>query len=439
MAWLDSIVFFLNDYTQYIQYEIHARGWFEWVFFFFPFVVFGEMPRYLLPALLVPLLKLFRIPPDDTAAKRKFLETHPKVSVVVAGRNEEKVIGGTIQSLLELNYDNLEIIVVDDNSTDRMYEVAKPYADRGLIRLFRNTATAGRGGRPSATNFGLRMATGDIVISVDADTSYDRSTVLNMVGPFYDRTVGVVAGNLKVRNLGESVWANLQAAEYMISIGLWKRWTSILGTTMQASGAFGAFRREAIADVGGWDSELAEDADISLKIRKLRWRIVFAPLAIAMTTVPPLFRSLVRQRIRWDRGTVRTYYHKHGNLMDFRRFPISNFFELSVEYVMTVVATVVYAVYLIFMLWYNLRLLTFVLLVSYCFYVVTAALSLFTAVLLSERRRHEWWLLGYSLIFPFYKSCFRWIRLYAIILETLRVRYRDSYLPESAWDNTPKW
>jgi len=207
--------------------------------------------------------------------------TNPFVSIIVAGRNEADIIGGTIDSLLNLSYKNKEIIVVDDCSDDNMYDICKKYADKGQIRLFRNSSATGRAGRPVATNLGVRMSRGEFIISVDADTSYDYDIIEKMIAPFWNTEIGAVAGNLKIRNIGNTVWADLQAVEYAISIGLWKRWTSFLGTTLQASGAFGAFRKEAIMDVGGWDPELAEDADISLKIKKCGWKIDFAPLAIA--------------------------------------------------------------------------------------------------------------------------------------------------------------
>ncbi len=439
MDLLDHLLIFFNDYMLYVREQFAQRTLLTWFLFFFPLVVFFELPRYATPLILLPLLRLLRIPPDDSEQKRAFLATEPSVSVIVAARNEEHVIGSTIESLLSAEYPNLEIIVVDDASTDRTYEIAKQYADRGLIRLLRNASPAGRGGRPIASNFGLRVATGELIVSVDADTSFDRNLIEELIGPFYDAEVGVVAGNIKARNAGRSLWANLQAAEYLMGISLWKRWTNVLGTTLQASGACGAFRREALEDAGAWSAEITEDIDVSMKAKKLGWKVVFAPGAIAMTTVPQTLPELVRQRVNWNRGILRLYYHKHGDALKFWRFDWATAYEMGMEYLMSVVFNVLFAVYIVLMVIFAFKLLTFVLIACYVFYTCLTFLTLLVAISFSERRRQEWWLLQYAALFPLYKGMLRWVRFYGLVMETLRLKYRDPYLPDTAYDNIERW
>lgn len=435
----NQAVFLVDNIVAFYMDQFGHRDWWQWVIFFMPFYVFGEFPRYILPGICLFFGWLMGRPADDKPQKQRFLATQPKISILIVGWNEEDSIAKCIESLLQLDYPQLELIVVDDNSTDRMYEIAKPYADRGEIRLFKNTAATGRSGRPTASNLALHYATGDYVVSVDADTSFDRDILLHMVGPFYDPAVGAVAGNLKVRNIGASIWTDLQAVEYMISIGLWKRWLNLLGMNMQASGAFGAFRREALEECGAWDPELAEDADLSLKVKKAGWKIVFAPAAIAMTNAPETRKVLTGQRIRWDKGAMRTYFHKHRDLFLFWRFDWRNSLELCLEYLFTVFFTYMYIGYLIWMLWFHPAILIFVWLVSYLVYLITFAIVLAVAILYSERKRSEWHLLATVVIFPFYKSYFRLIRCYALTLETFRINYEETYLPQSAWRNVPKW
>lgn len=439
MELLDRLLIFANDYLLYVRDQFAERTLLTWFLFFFPLVVFFELPRYATPVVLLPLLRLLRIPREDKEARRQFLSTNPSVSIIVAARNEEAVISHTIESLLATDYANKEIIVVDDASTDRTYEIARAYADRGLIRLLRNAARTGRGGRPVASNFGLLMSTGDFIVSVDADTSFDRDLIEQMIGPFYDPRVGVVAGNIKVRNVGESTWAALQAAEYLMSITLWKRWTNVLGTTLQASGACGAFRREALMDAGAWSAEITEDIDVSMKAKKLGWKVKFAPEAIAMTTVPATRKALLKQRVNWDRGMLRLYYHKHGDAMKFWRFGFGTAWEMAMEYLMGIVFNVVYAVYVVLMCAFAFKLFTFVMLACYLFYSTLSLLNLTVAISFSERRKHEWWLLQYAFVFPFYKGMLRWVRSYSVFLETFRLDYRDPYLPDSAYNNTERW
>ncbi|MFO8007743.1 MAG: glycosyltransferase family 2 protein [Candidatus Brocadiia bacterium] len=439
MELLDRILIFLQNSVFYVQGQFAQRTLLTWALFFFPLVIFFELPRYATPLVIMPVLRLFGLLRDDRHRKEQFLAARPRVSVLVAARNEEEVIASTIESLLSVEYGNLEVVVVDDASTDATYQIARRYADRGLIKLYRNTSRSGRTGRPTASNFALRMCSGEFIISVDADTTFDRDMLLHAIGPFEDPEVGVVAGNIKVRNEGQSLWADLQAVEYLISINLWKQWTTVKGTTLAASGAFGAFRREVLADVGGWDPELTEDADLSVKAKKLGWKIVFAPRAVAMTTVPATLVGLVRQRIRWDRGFLRTFFHKHGDALKFWRFDLATAWELVMEYLMVVVFNLLFPVYLLLMVLYDVKLLAFILAFCYVFYSGLTLLTLLAAVSLSERRRYEWPLVQYAAVFPLYKGMFRWVRTYALILELLRLRYRDPYLPDKAYDNAEVW
>lgn len=404
---------------------------------FCPLVLY-EALRYTLPVPVMALLRLFGLWRDDGEAKREFMKSNPSVSIIIAGRNESEIIGSTLESLLALPYRNREIIVVDDNSTDDMYSVCRTYEEKGLIRLFRNSESAGRVGRPVASNIGLRHARGEFIISLDADTTYDRNMIQEMIGPFHDPKVGVVAGNLKVANLHDSVWTVCQGMEYAISIGIWKRWTSFRHVTLQASGAFGAFRREALSAFGGWDPELAEDADISLKMRRSGWDIAFASYAVAMTHAPATLRQLVKQRVRWDKGAVRTYFHKHGDMM--RPSVRGNWrfsLELIQEFLMIYLLPLIYLLYTAAMLWFDWKLWLFAQVFCYLLYTLMTGVSVAAVLHDSERAEEERFLLLYVPFFPLYKEIFRWVRIYANLCETFRIGYKEPYLPESGYYKPP--
>lgn len=438
--WLSyDLIFFINEVCTDFTVHFGNRSPWEWFVFFSPFFLFGELPRYVLPAFAVLFARVLGLERPDAGSRKRFLESSPSVSVLLVGYNEEASIAKAIDSLMEFEYPGLEIIVIDDGSTDDMYGAAKPYADRGLIKLYRNSAASGRGGRPTASNTALVLSTGDFILSVDADTSFDRDTLLHMIGPFHDPRVGCVAGNLKVRNAGAGYWTRMQSLEYFQSISLWKRWLNILGWNMQASGAFGAFRRQVLMDCGAWDPELAEDADLSLKIRKAGWKITFAHRAIAMTSAPEKFRLLAGQRYRWDRGMLRTYFHKHLNLMRFWQFDWRDGMEMALEYFFSVFLTFLYPAWLGWMLWNHPLLLLYIYPITYCAYALTSAATIGVPILFSERRGDEWPLIFWTLLFPFYKGILRLVRLYALVLETLRINYEETYLPESSWRNAPRW
>ena len=248
-----------------------------------------------------------------------------------------------------------------------------------------------------------------------------------------------MAGNLKVRNVGASFVTRMQAIEYLVGIGLGKRWADLRDVMHSVSGALGAFRREAVLAVGQWDSELAEDTDIGLKVLKAGWRIRFAPRAIAMTDAPETWRKVGRQRYRWDRGTLRTYYHKHKALLNPLRYRFGLVCELALQYFFATIAPFPYVAYVVLMLAYNPWALLFVMSVAYLVMILASIVSTAAALLNSERRDQEWSLMLWSTLLPFYREYLRWIRLKANTFELLRIRYEDPFLPESAWRTAPRW
>lgn len=435
MVW-DTVVWTYLDVRATSVEFLSDRDWWQWVFFFFPFYIFGELPRYILPVFYLLLIKIYRcFKPKATSE----LSYAPPVSVLLVGYREEGNIGRAIESLLEMEYPELEIIVVDDNSPDGTYAEALPYAERGLIKLYRNREATGRAGRPVVSNMALLHSKHEILFSVDADASFDRDALLRLVRPFQEGDVGVVSGNLKPRNLFRSVWTQFQGLEYFKSITLWKRWLNVTGGNMQASGAFGAFRRSAMMACGAWDPELAEDADICLKIKRSGYRVVFVPEAVALTNVPESFGELASQRHRWERGFLRTYFHKHGSLLKFWRYDWRTSLELALEYVFQLVLTFTFVIWLIVMLLFYPVLLIPIFAITYGVYFLTNVITFTVALMHSERVREEWALALVLPLYPLYKGLMRWVRCYAFVLEILRLNYANSYLPATAWQNQGKW
>jgi biofilm PGA synthesis N-glycosyltransferase PgaC len=438
---LDQAGFLIGEFADYLYLQFVTRDAWGWFWFFMPMVILAEGPRYVLPAIGMLVLRgTGRLRGDEyERSKAAFLATKPSVSVLLVGLNEEHGIGRAIESILELGYPNLEIVVVDDNSTDGMYEKAKAFADRGQIKLYKNTSASGRQGRPASSNLAYRMSSGEFILSIDADTSFDRGLIHHMIGPFFDPAVGVVAGNLMVSNGHESFWARMQAIEYVISIGLWKQWLDVFGMNILASGALGAFRRSVLDRVGGWDQELGEDACLSLKARKLGYRIAFAEQAIALTEAPSSLKVLAKQRHRWDKSSLRTFYRKHGDLFNFMRYDWRNCVELAQEWFFSVFCSLTYPIYLMWMLWYDWRLMLFVWAVCIVMYTGTSFFSAMVALSFSERKLEDFAMFRSLLVFPVYKGMMRWVRFYSMVLEGLHINYEDSYMPQSAWRNAPRF
>jgi hypothetical protein len=185
---------------------------------------------------------------------------YPWISVLVPAYNEEKVIARTIEGLLETDYTDKEIIIIDDGSKDKTLEVANKYKNKVKILHKEN------GGKASAMNYGLAFAKGEIVIIVDADTIIGRQALKQMVKGFgNDKDVAAVAGNIKVRNrVNWLTWT--QALEYVAGIEIVRRAFDYFGSITIVPGALGAFRKSVLEGVGSYHKDtLVEDFDATIR------------------------------------------------------------------------------------------------------------------------------------------------------------------------------
>jgi poly-beta-1,6-N-acetyl-D-glucosamine synthase len=313
---IDNYVRFLGSLT--VEHFIRLF----WFFIFFEFI------RYFLIEFIV--LNLWKMSKwlnrrSYEAARKEFLFENPLVSIIIPGKNEGRHIYKLINSMKEQTYRNIQVIVVDDGSDDDTPTIGRSLERAGLIDLFiRNEI---RGGKASAANFGLRFTKGKFIIHMDADCSYDRDAIEKIIIPFYvDKEVGGVGGNVMVRNYDESLVTSLQAIEYYDTISIGRAVTSYLGIYRIISGAFGAFRADVLDQMKGWDIGPGLDGDITVKIRKLGYKIKFEQEAVCLTNVPNTFKKLTKQRLRWDKSLIRFRVRKHKDvLFPNQAFKFANF------------------------------------------------------------------------------------------------------------------
>jgi cellulose synthase/poly-beta-1,6-N-acetylglucosamine synthase-like glycosyltransferase len=245
---------------------------------------------------------------------RRPVTSFPKVTFLVPAHNEERCLERTLDSILQVDYSSYEVIVVDDGSSDRTYQLARRYASRGVRVVSRVN-----GGKAAALNLGLFFARGDIIVTVDADSLVSRDCLKELVKLFTDPRVMAVCGNVKVLNR-VNLLTRLQALEYIVDINIAKRAFDVFGSTMVVPGVLGAFRREALESVGRYDPDtLTEDFDATLKILKAGSVVQATALAEAYTEAPETLKDLYRQRRRWYAGTLQTLF-KHGDVVRNPRF-----------------------------------------------------------------------------------------------------------------------
>ncbi|MGW6734636.1 bifunctional polysaccharide deacetylase/glycosyltransferase family 2 protein [Streptomyces sp. NPDC055013] len=239
---------------------------------------------------------------------------HRPVSVIVPAYNEKECIANTLGSLARSTHP-IEIIVVDDGSTDGTSEIARNAArELGMtnVRVIRQE----NAGKPAALNNGVRSASHDIVVMMDGDTVFEPDTVRRLVQPFADPEVGAVAGNAKVGNRNTVIGA-WQHIEYVMGFNLDRRMYDLLRCMPTIPGAIGAFRREAVLEVGGMSEDtLAEDTDITIAMHRAGRRVVYEEHARAWTEAPGSLKQLWSQRYRWSYGTMQALWKHRKSLTD---------------------------------------------------------------------------------------------------------------------------
>jgi cellulose synthase/poly-beta-1,6-N-acetylglucosamine synthase-like glycosyltransferase/peptidoglycan/xylan/chitin deacetylase (PgdA/CDA1 family) len=229
----------------------------------------------------------------------------PPVSVVVPAFDEAVGIERAVRSLASSDYPELEVIVVDDGSTDGTGELVERLGlDRVVVVRQPNM------GKPAALNHGIATARHDLLVLVDADTVFEPATLGRLVQPFRDPGVGAVSGNTKVGNR-RGLLGRWQHIEYVMGFNLDRRLYDVLQCMPTVPGAIGAFRRQALAEIGGIsDATLAEDTDATIALGRAGWRIVYVEEARAWTEAPSSLGALWRQRYRWCYGTLQSIW-KH--------------------------------------------------------------------------------------------------------------------------------
>jgi cellulose synthase/poly-beta-1,6-N-acetylglucosamine synthase-like glycosyltransferase/peptidoglycan/xylan/chitin deacetylase (PgdA/CDA1 family) len=233
------------------------------------------------------------------------------VSVIVPAYNEEKCIAATVRSLRDSRYPDLEVIVVDDGSTDGTADAVERLGLSGVTVLRKEN-----GGKSSALNAGIAVARHDLILMVDADTVFESDAVEMLVQPFADSRVGAVAGNVKVANQ-RRLLGRWQHVEYVIGFNIDRRVYDSLRCMPTISGAIGAFRREVLEQVGGVShTTLAEDTDLTIAVCRTGWRIVYEETARAWTEAPQSLGQLWRQRYRWSYGTMQAMWKHRRSIVE---------------------------------------------------------------------------------------------------------------------------
>lgn len=412
-----------------IQDVIHWLSGFSWEQYLLTFsgMLLLDGPRYLFMNILIVFWEFF----GSFWKKPNQPAYLPTVTILIPGLNESATIVQCLESLYG-SYPFLQIIVIDDGSTDGMFELASNFAQthKDVIVLKR----ARGGGKSTAQNFAYPYITGEIVAVVDSDSTFGKDVIYKLVQPFRDPKVGGTSGAILARNPNDSLCTLLQSYEYLISILVGRTLSAKMGMLSIISGALGAFRTEIFRRGYGMDVGPSEDSDITIRIRKMGYDIVFVPDAECFTDVPVTWKQLWNQRMRWDMGIVRIHLRKHLHYSLFtNNFRLTNFIYWWDTFFFSVWCTLSF--------WFMLVALFFTqpwdviknLSVSvFMAYMVFGFFQMLTVMFHSNNLKRD---MPSCIVFPFYTLYggffMRAVRTVAILDEYInRSSYRDGYVPK---------
>ena len=363
----------------------------------------------------------------------------PSVSVVIAGHNEADTIAETMRSVAD-SYSNVQLIVVDDGSTDGMADVAREFAvgKKNIRVLSRNE----RGGKSSALNMGLQEATGEVLVTIDADTKLNPNSIYELVQPLKDPEVATVSATVQAWNPFSSLVAWLQAYEYRQTIFISRMVRGRMGVLGIVSGAFGAFRTSVLRQLGGWDVGPGEDGDLVLRIRKAGYKVEVAPYASCFTNVPTGWRRLFWQRCRWDRTVITFECRKHNDMgMPWSaNFRWSNFALMAERWFFNVICVYAFWLYGVWIVTVypasSLRLLALLYLCGLCL----EFLQMLALLFYSDR---VWKDLALSVVLPLYPLYQVFLKAVNLFALTREIFFKDSgddnFVPLKVRNATWRW
>ncbi|KTC86616.1 glycosyltransferase family 2 protein [Legionella brunensis] len=408
--------FFYQTYLYFTMALSTQNLWF-FIAFFFPFVILLELPFYLINLIYV-IRGWLRIHFNNQQQPT----FHPLISVVITAYSESKEeLEISLRSVVEQLYcGKIEVLFVIDDAK-RNYQTV--YSMKQLALKYQNIQNCSiriiekktRGGHASSMNLGLKMARGEILVMIDADTSIDNLTLIKITKHFTDPNVIAVSGAIRVRNWRETFLTKLQALEYMIGIQLGRFGLTEINITNNISGAFGVFRTQFLRQIGGWMSGTAEDLDLTLRIhaycrRYPQFRIVNEPESIAWTAAPNTLRRLLKQRMRWDGDLYYIYIRRHWRMFSSKIMGGKKMFLLSwyALYYQLILPFLILLYYLYLLLHFDFSTMLAISIIVYSYYLITTTfLFIVFLLLVSERPKQDLKLIGWIVITPIYQQFIR--------------------------------
>lgn len=298
--------------------DVLIFGIVKWIIMTFVILVMAKNYIFLILSPFYPVRERLRYIKQVKLRRAKYLGRHnPRVSVVIPAWNEGKGVIKTLESVLYNGYDNVEVVVVNDGSTDGSDKVIRDYLTR-LKKYNRNAASSvnyiynKHGGKGVALNTGIKSSKGEIILTLDADSALKRGSIKNLTRYFLDKEIMAVVGNVEVVN-SNSLIGLAQKLEYFFGFYN-KRAHALMGAEYIFGGACASFRKEVFKEIGLFDTKnKTEDIEMSMRTKFHGMKSTYAEDVICYTEGASDLKGLIAQRIRWKKGRFDTF-HKYRSM-----------------------------------------------------------------------------------------------------------------------------
>lgn len=244
----------------------------------------------------------------------EIIHNSPKVSIIVPAYNEEEKVTGTIASLKNTTYRNVEFIIVNDGSNDNTSETVRAHIknDKRFILIDKKQ----NDGKATALNDGIRSARGEFVACMDADSTIDPDIIEKSLPYFSDKEVGAVTVSVEVKN-PRTFLDRIIDIEYAVGLSLFLKMLSFFDCIIVTPGPFSIYRKSMLDEIGGFDAKnITEDLEIAYRIHKSRYKIKNCLEAKVQTILPQTFKGIYRQRRRWYSGAIQTLFQHRKMLFN---------------------------------------------------------------------------------------------------------------------------
>ena len=266
--------------------------------------------------------------PARSARARVPGEATPTVAVIVPCWNEATTVAATCESLLALDYpaDRLEIILVDDGSTDATPAAMAPFAAHPQVRIIRKE----NGGKHTALNAGIAVTEAEFIGCLDADSFVDPAALREIIPCFAEPKVAAVTAAMSIHQ-PQNMLQHMQNAEYTFGITLRHTLASINGLYV-TPGPFSFYRREVVEELGGFrHGHQTEDMEMALRLQHAGYGIENAPRARVYTKSPATVFALIKQRTRWTSGFLRNVLGEYRGLIGSRKHGVLGMLVLPIS------------------------------------------------------------------------------------------------------------